>query len=134
MLKETTLEELKQIAEGEVVSVTGFVPNKPFNIRLKRLVLENFISDAGGNIPNKLIDKAEEIFENAELNVRGEKKLTKKEMKDIEDLENHLLKAIMVNPTYDQIKESGLKLSTLQRQEILIYGFYNVDKLEPFRG
>lgn len=134
MLKETTLEELKQIAEGEVVSVTGFVPNQPFNVRLKRLVLENFISDAGGNIPNKLIDKAEEIFENAELNARGDKKLSKKEMKEILDLETHLLKAIMVNPTYDQVEENGLKLSTLQRQEILIYGFYNVDKLEPFRG
>lgn len=134
MLKETTLEELKQIAEGEVVSITGFVPNKPFNVRLKRLVLENFISDAGGTIPNKLIDRAEEIFQNAELNSRGEKKLSKKEMKEILDLETHLLKCIMINPTYDQVEENGLKLSTLQRQEILIYGFYNVDKLEPFRG
>lgn len=134
MLKETTLEELKQIAEGEVVAITGFVPNKPFNVRLKRLVLENFISDAGGNIPNKLIDKAEQIFDNAELNARGEKKLTKKEIKEIEELENHLLKAMMVSPTYAQVEESGLKLSTLQRQEMLIYGFYNVDKLEPFRG
>lgn len=134
MLKETTLDELKQIAEGEVVSITGFVPNKPFNVRLKRLVLENFISDAGGTIPNKLIDRAEEIFQNAELNSRGEKKLSKREMKEILDLETHLLKCVMVNPTYDQVEENGLKLSTLQRQEILIYGFYNVDKLEPFRG
>ena len=133
MLKETTLEELKQIAEGEVVAITGFVPGKPFNVRLKRLVLENFISDAGGNIPNKLIDKAEQIFYNAELNAKGERKLTKKEVKEIEELENHLLKAMMVNPTYEEVEESGLKLSTLQRQEILIYGFYNVDKLEPFR-
>lgn len=134
MLKETTLEELKQIAEGEVVAITGFVPDKSFNVRLKRLVLENFISDAGGNIPNKLIDKAEQIFYNAELNAKGERKLTKKEVKEIEELENHLLKAMMVNPTYEEVEESGLKLSTLQRQEILIYGFYNVDKLEPFRG
>ena len=134
MLKETTLEELKKIAQGEVISVIGFVPGADFNVRVKKLVLENFIVDgANGNIPNKLLDRADEIFESAERNARGEKKLTKKELKEVQELEDHILRAIMVKPTFDEVKESGLELSVLQRQSILNYGFSNVDSLETFR-
>ena len=135
MLKETTLEELKKIAQGEVISVIGFVPGADFNVRVKKLVLENFIVDgANGNIPNKLLDRADEIFESAERNARGEKKLTKKELKEVQELEDHILRAIMVKPTFDEVKESGLELSVLQRQSILNYGFSNVDSLETFRN
>lgn len=135
MLKETTLEELKIIAQGEVISTIGFVPGQTFNVRVKKLVLENFlVAGAKGNIPNKLLDRADEIFENAERNAKGEKKLTKKELKEITELEDHILRAIMVKPTFDEVKESGLELSVLQRQDILSYGFSNVDSLETFRN
>jgi len=135
MLKETTLDELKNIAKGEVISITGFTPGVPFNVRVRRLSLENFIIDGyNGNIPNKLIDRADDIFENARKNAIAEKKLTNEELNEIVELEDYILKEIMIKPTFDEVIESGLKLSTLQRQGILNYGFANVDKLETFRG
>lgn len=135
MLKETTLEELKKIAQGEVIQIIGFAPGQTFNVRVKKLVLENFlVAGVNNNIPNKLLDRADEIFENAESNAKGEKKLSKKELKEIADLEDHILRAIMVKPTFDEVRESGLELSVLQRQDILTYGFSNVDSLETFRN
>lgn len=135
MLKETTLEELRKIAQGEVIQTIGFAPGTTFNVRVKKIVLENFlVADANGTIPNKLLDRADEIFENAKSNAKGEKKLSKKELKEITDLEDHILRVIMVKPTFDEVKESGLELSLLQRQDILAHGFSNVDSLETFRN
>lgn len=129
----TSFEEMQAIAQGEVVEFAGFVTGKPFKCRVRRISIEDFIM--GDNVPNRLMDRVGEIFDTAIAIDEGEiKKPTKKQLKDVEDLEDSILKVIMIEPKFEEVEKAGLKLSSAQRAQILDYGFGEVDKYSDFRS
>lgn len=129
----TSFEEMLAIAQGEVKEFAGFVTGKPFKCRVKRISMADFI--AGDNVPNRLMGRVGEILDTAVAIDEGEiKKPTKKQLKEIEDVEDAILKVVMIEPTFESVEKAGLKLSTIQRTQILEYGFGEVDKYSDFRG
>lgn len=130
----TSLDRLREIAKGEVVSLPGFIDGEPFNARLKRISLMDMI--LAGKIPNPLLDKADEIFTRMENKANNTlpKKLTKKEQKEIETMEKVMLGSIMVEPKYSEVLETGLELSELQKASIISYGMSGVNMFDNFRS
>lgn len=129
----TSLERLREIANGTVVSLPGFIDGEPFNARLKRISLTDMIMS--GKIPNPLIDRAEQIFDNMENKATQKtvKKLTKKEQKEIETMEKAMLGSIMVEPTYQQVLDARLDLSEIQKASIMMFGMSGVSMFDNFR-
>lgn len=129
----TSFEEMKAIAQGEVVEFAGFITGKPFKCRVRKISIEDFIM--GDNVPNRLMGRVGEIFDTAVAIDEGEiNKPTKKQKQDIEDLEDSILKVIMIEPKFEEVEKAGLKLSSAQRAQILDYGFGEVDKYSDFRS
>lgn len=128
----TSLEELKQIAEGEVLEFPGFTDDKPFVARIRRYSLMGLATS--GKIPNPLIVHAQRIFDNADKLMKGEKELTAKERNEITALEAVLLHESLVEPTYQQIIDIGLELSPIQKALIIEASQGDTSRLNHFRN
>ncbi|MEG2246306.1 MAG: hypothetical protein RSC84_02555 [Peptostreptococcaceae bacterium] len=131
-MKITSLQELKQISEGEVLEFPGFVDDKPFVARVRRFSLMGLATS--GKIPNPLIMHAQRIFDNADMAMKGEKKLTKKENKEIKELENALLHEALVEPTYQEILDLNMDLSPIQKALIIEASQGETSRLNHFRN
>lgn len=128
----TSLQELKQIAEGEIHEFPGFTDDKPFVARIKRYSLIGLATS--GKIPNPLMANAQQIFDNARNSMSAEKKLTKKEEKEIKDLENILLHEALAEPTYKDILDLGIDLLPIQKALIIEASQGDVSRLKHFRS
>lgn len=131
-MKITSLEELKQFAEGEIIEFPGFTDDKPFTARIKRYSMIGLATS--GKIPNPLIVHAEKIFDNARAQMKGEKKLSKKEKNEIEALETLLLHESLLEPTYQQIIDLKIDLSPLQKALIIEASQGETSRLATFRN
>jgi hypothetical protein len=128
-LKITSFEELKNISKGSVVELPPFADGQPFVARLKRPSM--FVLAKNGKIPNSLLTQANNLFENGVANSfdsLDEDMLTK--CFDIFDL---MCEASFVEPTYKEIKESGVELTDEQYMFIFGYAQNGVRQLESFR-
>lgn len=116
-LKVTKLEDLKKLNEGEVIELPAFDDNTPFTAKLKRPSLLSLCT--GGSIPNELLGNVQELFE-------GKQKSDIKKYAEVLDI---VIKAAMVEPDYDEVKEF---LTDLQRLAIYSYTQNGVRALIPF--
>lgn len=125
-MKITSLEELKEIAKGEVIELPGF-NEKPFVVRAKRPSLLNLVSS--GAIPNELLTTAYSIFNGR--NVTGKQEAVS--MKETHDLLRIVAEKALIEPTLKQIEEAGLELTDLQLLELYNYSQQGVRALQSFR-
>lgn len=130
MLKITTLEQLKQYAKGDIVELPPFAQNRPFIARLNRPSLMSLVEQ--GKIPNTLLARANELFSSGVAGAFDEE--NEDILKQLFELMEIICEASFIEPTYAEIKESGIVLTDEQRMFVYNYGQAGVRALESFRG
>ena len=128
LLQVTSITELKKYAEGTIVRLPDFGPEQPFVARLKRPSMMGLVK--GGQIPKQLLVTANELFMN-----RGKKLNTKdtEMMSEMFGLFETICEATFVEPTYKQLKDSGIELTDDQLMFVFNYSQQGVKALQPFR-
>lgn len=124
----TSLEDLKQYAKGSVVKLPPFANKQPFVARLKRPSLLGMVKH--GKIPNELLIKANELFIQDNAGFDPVEKDMMSQMFDVLDL---IAEETFLEPTYDEIKDSGIELTDEQMMFIFNYSQQGVKALESFR-
>lgn len=124
----TSIEELKQYAQGEVVVLPPFAPTQPFVARLKRPSLLAMAKN--GKIPNELLVKTNELFMNDGTAVNASDDNMLKEIFSVIDT---IAGEVFVQPTYKEIKKAGIQLTDEQMLFIFNYTQTGVKNLENFR-
>lgn len=124
----TSLSDLQSYSRGTVVRFPDFAEGQPFVARVKRpsmLVLAKM-----GKIPNTLLSSAAQLFTKggSGMDMKNEKTLT-----DIYSICEIIARASLVQPTYDEILDSGISLSDDQIMAIFNYSQSGVKALETFR-
>lgn len=125
----TSLSDLHSYSNGTIVRFPDFAEGQPFVARVKRpsmLMLAKM-----GKIPNALLNSATQLFTKG-----GSGMDTKngKTLSDIYDICEVIAKASLVQPTYDEIIDSGMTLSDDQVMAIFNYTQSGVKALENFRS
>ena len=125
----TSLSDLQSYSNGTIVRFPDFAEGQPFVARVKRpsmLMLAKM-----GKIPNALLNSATQLFTKG-----GSGMDTKngKTLSDIYDICEVIAKASLVQPTYDEIIDSGMTLSDDQVMAIFNYTQSGVKALENFRS
>jgi len=123
----TSLKELKEYSRGKIVELPPFSENQTFYARIKRPSLLSLVKQ--GKIPNQLLSTANTLFAGkATFSASDEKAL--EQLFDVLDV---IADACFVEPTYSEIKETGLELTDNQYMFIFNYSQNGVEKLKSFR-
>lgn len=123
----TSLEQLKQYTNGNIVRLPDFAEGQPFVAKLKRPSILGMAKQ--GKIPNSLLVKTNELFvQSGSLDT--EENSMMQEICDIIDL---IASETFVEPTYDEIKSTGIELTDEQMMFIFNYSQQGVKALESFR-
>ncbi|BDR72221.1 hypothetical protein K144316041_09290 [Clostridium tetani] len=123
-LKVTNLEDLKKVAEGEIISLPEFVKGIPFNARVKRVSLLSLVSK--GVIPNKLLSAAEELFYGKTSN-KGSV-----DMKSLTDVMFVMAENALIEPSIKDLQEVGLELTDEQIITLFNYTQKGIKEIEGF--
>lgn len=121
----TNLEQLKQMAECDVIELPRFKKEIPFNVKVKRVSLLNLVRK--GIIPNKLLSAAEELFtgkQSSKGNV---------DMRSLTDVMFIMAENALVEPNMENLKNVGLELTDEQIVALFNYTQQGVQELESFR-
>lgn len=124
----TSIEDLKNYANGTVVEMPSFAEGQPLIARLKRPSILGMAKQ--GKIPNTLLVKANELFLQNGAGLDAEEEDTMKQLYDVLDL---IAKETLVEPTYEEIKSVGLELTDEQMMFLFNYSQQGVKALESFR-
>lgn len=124
----TSIEQLKQYTQGEVVELPPFSPTQPFVARLKRPSLLAMAKN--GKIPNNLLVKTNELFINDGTAVNASDDNMLMEIFSVIDT---IASEVFVQPTYAEIKEANIELTDEQMIFIFNYTQRGVKNLENFR-
>lgn len=123
----TSLEQLKQYANGNIVRLPDFAEGQPFVAKLKRPSILGMAKQ--GKIPNSLLVKTNELFlQSGSLDT--EENSMMQEIYDVIDL---IARETFVEPTYEEIKSTGIELTDEQMMFIFNYSQQGVKALESFR-
>lgn len=125
----TSFEQLQAYARGQVVSLPPFAEGQPFVARLQRPSMLALAKS--GKIPNALLTSANSLFEGG---IQGALTMLDEEaLKSIFDVIDVICEASFIEPTYQQIKDSGLELTDEQMMFIFSYSQNGVRQLDSFR-
>lgn len=123
----TSLEQLKQYANGNIVRLPDFAEGQPFVAKLKRPSILGMAKQ--GKIPNSLLVKTNELFVQSGSLDTEENSM----MQEIYDVIDLIANETFVEPTYDEIKSTGIELTDEQMMFIFNYSQQGVKALESFR-
>lgn len=123
----TSLEQLKQYANGNIVRLPDFAEGQPFVAKLKRPSILGMAKH--GKIPNSLLVKTNELFVQSGSLDTEENSM----MQEIYDVIDLIASETFVEPTYDEIKSTGIELTDEQMMFIFNYSQQGVKALESFR-
>lgn len=123
----TSLEQLKQYADGNIVRLPDFAEGQPFVAKLKRPSILGMAKQ--GKIPNSLLVKTNELFVQSGSLDTEENSM----MQEIYDVIDLIASKTFVEPTYDEIKSTGIELTDEQMMFIFNYSQQGVKALESFR-
>lgn len=123
----TSLEQLKQYADGNIVRLPDFAKGQPFIARLKRPSILGMAKQ--GKIPNSLLVKTNELFVQSGSLDTEESSM----MQEIYDVIDLIADETFVEPTYKEIKSTGIELTDEQMMFIFNYSQRGVKALESFR-
>lgn len=127
MEKITSIEELKEIAKGEIIELPGWTEEKPFVCRVKKVSILNLASE--GKIPNTLLSEAEKVYSKG----GGKKGSNNQDITELLKLMELVAAEVLLEPTLEDIKESGLRLTDDQLNLIFDYSQKGVGALKKFR-
>lgn len=131
-VKVTSIEELKKMANGEVVELPGFTDGTTFNARLKRpsmLALAKL-----GKIPNNLLGAANKLFVGVGSVLQNNGKGNDDALTELFDIIEVICEESFVEPTYKQLKDNGIELTDQQKLAVFTYTQRGVKSLENFRS
>ena len=123
----TSLEQLKQYANGNIVRLPDFAEGQPFVAKLKRPSILGMAKQ--GKIPNSLLVKTNELFVQSGSLDTEENSM----MQEIYDVIDLIADETFVEPTYKEIKSTGIQLTDEQMMFIFNYSQQGVKALESFR-
>lgn len=123
----TSLEQLKQYANGNTVRLPDFAEGQPFVAKLKRPSILGMAKH--GKIPNSLLVKTNELFVQSGSLDTEENSM----MQEIYDVIDLIASETFVEPTYEEIKSTGIELTDEQMMFIFNYSQQGVKALESFR-
>lgn len=123
----TSLEQLKQYANGNIVRLPDFAEGQPFVAKLKRPSILGMAKQ--GKIPNSLLVKTNELFVQSGSLDTEENSM----MQEIYDVIDLIAEETFVEPTYKEIKSTGIELTDEQMMFIFNYSQQGVKALESFR-
>ena len=126
--KITNFSDLQEYARGQVVQLPDFAENQPFVARLSRPSMLALAK--AGKIPNSLLVSANELFAEGTGSFDPTKESMMDDMFSVIDV---LCDACFVEPTYQEIKDSGITLTDEQYMFIFNYSQEGVKALENFR-
>lgn len=128
-----TLEELRERAKGEEVEIPDWTPDQTIVVRLRRLDLtapEIGLMGRMKAFPNAL--KAKAIKGSAPGKLMEE--MDPEAMDSMMEMFTTVARLALLEPTYEQIVETGLVLTMEQKMAIFGWQQGEIDALEPFRG
>lgn len=122
----TSFESLKEYAKGTEVELPSFSEGQPLVALLRRASLLNLVRE--NKIPNKLHAVVTKMF-------KGDSKndITLDGLKENTELMEIVARDVLVEPTFEQIENAGLKLTEEQLLAIFNFSQSGVTKLETFR-
>lgn len=126
-LKVTSINTLKGYMKGSVVKLPSFGDGQDFVARLKRPSLLDMMRT--GQIPNELLSSASDLFAEGTSSFVSDKD----NMSKLYDVMDKLCEATFVEPSYDEMKEAGVKLTDEQLIFIFDYSQNGVKALDSFR-
>lgn len=127
--KITSLSELKSYAKGQVVELPPFAEGMPFVARIRRPSMLALVKSK--RIPNELLKSANELFLGKSKSNNAEP--DEDAMARMMEIFDVICEASFVEPTYQQIKDSGITLTDDQYTFIFNYSQQGVKALKSFR-
>lgn len=122
----TSIEQLAQYSQGQVIHLPDFAEGQPFVARLKRPSM--LVLAKTGKIPNSLLTKANSLFLG-----KGVADKDPDALKDLWKILDVICEACFLEPTYQQLQEAGVELTDEQYMFIFNYAQKGVKALESFR-
>ena len=128
-----SIDELKKLAEGEIVELPSFKGDERINVRLRRPSMLFMIKS--GKIPNDLLVEANKLFTQG----TGGLATNQKDLNDpttlvkTTELLERICEEAFVEPTYKQICDAGIKLTDSQLLAVFEYTQNGVANLKSFR-
>lgn len=121
----TDFSKLKKINDSKIVELPEFADGTKFIARLRRPSMLKLCKS--GKIPNSLLNQATSMFTDS----NASKKVN---ITDIYDICEIICDSAFANPTYEEIKESGIELTDEQIMAVFQYTQGGVKALEKFRN
>jgi hypothetical protein len=119
----SNIAEIKKQMDKSIVELPGFIPGEPLKVKLKRVsLLEMANADI---IPNELLTSVNELY------IKGVQGLSS--IKSTAKTFAFIAQQSLVEPTYDEIKATGLTLTDGQLLSIYLYAVAGVRALKNFR-
>ena len=116
---------LTKVKDSKIVELPEFADGTKFITRLRRPSMLKLCKS--GKIPNSLLTQATALFTDS----NASRKVNISEIYDICEI---ICESAFVNPTYSQIKESGVELKDEQIMAVFQYTQGGVKALENFRN
>lgn len=127
-LQATTLDQLRQYSQGQLVRLPDIAEGMPLVIWMRRPSMLDLM--AQGKIPNPLAHTATSLFSEGGKGVNSK---DPKQMKELTEILHIFCEVSFVNPTYSQIKEAGVSLTDEQLMFVFNYVQKGNKALENFR-
>lgn len=127
----TSIAQLKEYANGEIVKLPDFAEGQPFFARLKRPSLMAMAKR--GQIPNALLDSASNLFMAGNVNGNQIRKYDKDTLEKTFEVLDLICEASFVEPTYKELVDNGITLTDDQYSFVFNYSQNGVKSLESFR-
>lgn len=122
----TTLQDLARYAQGTVVRLPDFADGQPFVARVRRPSMLELAKN--GQIPNSLLGAANELFNGQSVDSDNEDMLSQ-----MFGVCETMAKATLIQPTYEDVVNSGLMLTDEQFIAIFNFSQSGQKALESFR-
>lgn len=120
-----TFDKLQDINDSAIVELPEFGDGTKFIARLRRPSMLKLCKS--GRIPNSLLNQATALF--TDSNVSRKVSIT-----EIYDICEIICESAFVNPTYEEIKASGIELTDEQIMAVFQYTQGGIKALEKFRN
>lgn len=126
MLQITSLDQLAQYSQGQVVQFPDFGEGQPFVARIRRPSMLALAKT--GRIPNSLLNTANGLFSGKGLSEKNKSALS-----DLFQILDVICEDCFLEPTYHDLKEAGVELTDEQLMFIFNYTQKGTKALETFR-
>lgn len=127
-----SIQDLREKAKGDVVTIPGFADGEFLEVRIKRPSLMEMV--VAGKIPNPLLASASKLFKDGVNDVLKTSKNDGVEFKEFAETIHCVVKESLVEPSYEELKENEIELNDMQLLYIYNYVVDGVDRLRSFRN